>query len=403
MRTNARWLLAGALLSFSSSYGQTFFISIFAGEIMSEFDLSNGQWGGIYSIGTTGSALVMLWAGALTDRFRVKFLGPVFLAMLAFVAVMMALVPGAWALPFIIFGLRFAGQGMISHVAIVAMARWFSATRGKAIALASLGFSIGEAMLPITFVALLAFVSWRSLWVLAAVMALTAIPLLSGLLKRERTPQSVVTGRESFGMHGKHWTRKDALGHWLFWLMLPSITAPGMFGTALFFQQVHLAETKGWELTHFVALFPLFTSVTVVSMLVYGWAIDRWGCGRLIPVFQIPMAVAFLFFGLGDSLVMAALGFILMGLMQGGAATLSGAFWSEFYGTRHLGSVKALATSMMVFGSALGPGLTGLLIDRGINFEDQMVFIAGYVLVVCGLTYFAMKWSTRYEGFEITG
>ena len=76
---NARWLAAGALLTFMSGFGQTFFISIFAGEIRAEFGLSHGEWGAIYAMGTTASAVVMVWAGALADRFRARTLGPIIL------------------------------------------------------------------------------------------------------------------------------------------------------------------------------------------------------------------------------------------------------------------------------------------------------------------------------------
>ncbi|MCH9825026.1 MAG: MFS transporter, partial [Alphaproteobacteria bacterium] len=83
LRLNVRWLAAGALLMFMSSFGQTFFISIFAGEIRAEFGLSHGEWGGIYALGTLASAIVMVWSGGLTDRFRVRTLGPVVLVCLA--------------------------------------------------------------------------------------------------------------------------------------------------------------------------------------------------------------------------------------------------------------------------------------------------------------------------------
>ena len=87
---NKRWLLAGGLISLSSSYGQTFFISIFAGEIMAEFDLSDGQWGGYYSAGTTASAIVMLWGGILSDRFRAGTLAAIVLVGLAIACLFMA-------------------------------------------------------------------------------------------------------------------------------------------------------------------------------------------------------------------------------------------------------------------------------------------------------------------------
>ena len=77
---NATWLGAGVLLTFLSSFGQTFFISIFAGEIRAEFGLGHGAWGGLYPLGTTLSAIVMIWAGGLTDIFRVRVLGPAVLS-----------------------------------------------------------------------------------------------------------------------------------------------------------------------------------------------------------------------------------------------------------------------------------------------------------------------------------
>ena len=64
--------------------------------------------------------------------------------------------------------------------------------------------------------------------------------------------------------------------------------------------------------------------------------------------------------------------------MQGTATT---AFWAVFYGTRNLGAIKAAAAALMVFGSAIGPGITGALIDLGIDFPDQMIPIAAFYFV----------------------
>ena len=393
-KTNARWLLAGGLLAFGSGYGQTFFISIFAAEIMGTFNLSHGEWGGIYSLGTTASAIIMLWAGGLSDHFRARTLGAVFLALLATACLLMSQVSAIWALPFAIFALRFTGQGMLSHIAVVAVSRWFTVARGKALAVSSLGFSIGQALLPLIFVSLLAFIDWRQLWVLAAGITVLMIPILFLLLNKERTPKSIAATSETLGMMGRHWTRRQTLSHGLFWLALPAVIAPATFSTALFFQQVHLADTKGWEHSQFVALFPLYTLVSIGTTMLTGWAVDRWGTARLLPWYQIPMALSFLVFSYGDTLTMAAVAFVLMALMNGAGAVLASTFWPEFYGTRHLGSIKALATSVMVLGSAIGPAISGILIDKGINFADQMIGIAIYVIFASALAWLAMR---RYK------
>src|SRR6056297_1202126 len=333
LRDNAPWLAAGVLLTFLSSFGQTYFISVFAGEIRGAFDLSHGQWGGIYSLGTTASALVMVWAGGLTDLFRVRVLAPVVLVAMTLACLAMALNPVWWLLPVIVFALRFTGQGMMSHLAVVAMARWFVASRGKALSVATLGNALGEAILPLTFASLLIAHDWRSLWVVAAMFAVLGIPFLLLLLRRERTPQSWARTSQSLGMEGRHWTRRQTLGHFLFWFMVPALLGPSAFNTAFFFHQVHIAEIKQVSHVELVAMFPLYTAVSIAAMVLSGWALDRLGTARLMPLSQVPMVFAFLLFAQADGPIAMVLAFFFLALTTGANTTLPNAFWAEFYGT----------------------------------------------------------------------
>ncbi len=380
LRENSRWLVAGAMLSFLSSFGQTFFIAVFSGEIRNAFGLSNGAWGGIYSLGTTCSAIAMVWAGGLTDHYRSRALGAFVLCCLAAACLFMALNPVAALLPVVIFTLRFFGQGMTSHIAVVSMSRWFVATRGKALSVAGIGVAMGEAVLPITFVSLLLVVDWRLLWVVAAVIAIVAIPALFALLREERTPQSMAETDQSVGMEGRNWRRNEVLRTRLFWFMVPALLGPPAFSTAFFFHQVHYAGVKGWEHLSLVAMFPVFTAVGVASMIASGWAIDRFGTPRVLPWFQLPAAAAFVFFAQAGTLGGACLGLVCLGLTQGMQSTLPNAFWAEFYGTRHLGSIKAMGAAVMVFGTAIGPGLTGVLIDAGVSIDTQYLGVAVYFI-----------------------
>ncbi|GGX39772.1 MFS transporter [Tateyamaria omphalii] len=381
LKSNQQWLAAGALLTLLSSFGQTFFISIFAAQIQGDYSLSHGDWGAIYGLGTAASAVVMIWAGGLTDRFRARSLGVVVLVLLAGSCLLMAINPYAALLPIVIFALRLTGQGMTSHIAIVAMARWFVASRGRALAVATLGFSLGEAVLPLLFVALMAFLDWRVLWLLAAAIALLGVPILWRLLGEERTPQSMAGENQSFGMKARHWTRTDTLGHPLFWFMVPALVGPAAFNTAFFFQQVYFAEIKGWSHLSLVALFPIYTVVGIAAMILSGIALDRYGTARLIPFFQLPMVVAFVTFSVAQSLAAAAIGFVFLALTTGANSTLPNAFWAEFYGTRHIGAIKAMAAAVMVLGSAIGPGLTGGLIDFGVDLNVQYMGVAAYFLL----------------------
>ncbi len=385
LRLNWLFLLAGFLLTFTSSYGQTYFISLFAGEIKADFGLSDGQWGGIYTIGTTLSAITMVWAGVLTDRFRVRVLALCVMLGLALACVLMAVNTSWILLVFLIFALRLTGQGMMSQLGAVAMVRWFEATRGKALSLASMGFAVGQAVLPVVFVGLFAVAQWRSLWILAAALIILTIPVIMLLLRQERTPQSMADEAQIAGMNGIHWTRAQMLRSGLFFLMIPMIVGPSAWGTALFFQQVHLVEVKGWELVAFVALMPIYTLSSVTTTFVSGWAIDRFGVSRIVPFHMLPFAASFAVLAYADTIFMAGVGLVIFGLGQGMQGTATSTFWAEYYGTRYIGSIKSVAAALMVFGSAIGPGVTGLLIDLGITFPEQMLPISVYYVIAAGL------------------
>jgi len=378
IRENLPFLGTGVLLSFLSSFGQTFFISIFGGEIREAYGLTNGDWGLIYMIGTGASAVVMVFAGGLADKFRVRSLGIVVILLLASACLFMAFNAVAALLPFVIFALRFTGQGMTTHVATVAMSRWFIATRGRALAVAAFGFMIGEATLPLTMVWLKSFIDWRTLWIGFAVFCVLACFVLYRLLRLERTPQSMADTTQSTGMNGRHWTRHDALRHPLFWAMIPAVMSFSGFGTAFWFHQAHFAEIKGWSHLALVSVFPLGTLALLLSTIAYGWAIDRFGAVRLLPFYLIPLVLAFILHWYAPSLGWTALAVVLLGMAGGGQSTLLNACWAEFYGTKHIGSIKSAAAALMVLGSAIGPGLSGWLIDRGIGFEVQQL---GYAAI----------------------
>lgn len=379
LRENVRWLSAGVLLTYLSSFGQTFFIALFAADIQSAFNLSHGGWGSMYTVGTTASAIVMVWAGRQADIFRVRTLGAMSLVALAMACLAMAFNPWLWLLPFVIFALRLTGQGMMSHIASVAIARWFVATRGGALSIAALGFSIGQALLPIAVVALMTLLDWHVIWILCAGIALLGVPILLTLLAKERTPASMAQSNDSLGMRGLHWSRKDMLRHPLFWLMVPAILGPSAFNTAFFFHQVHYSTVIGISTLQMVSYFPFFTVITVIAMIAIGVLVDRFGTARLLPFHQIPMVAAFAIFA--THILGLGWGFFFMALTAGAQSTLIAAFWAEFYGTAHLGAIKAVAAAVMVLGSAIGPGLTGILIDLGIGIETQYIWVAVYFVV----------------------
>lgn len=387
---NAKFLIAGMLLTLNSSFGQTFFISIFAAQIMASYALTDGEWGILYTLGTTASAIVMFWVGALTDHFRARSLAWFIMPGLAGACVAMAYNTSVLGLVAVVFFLRVLGQGMIFQLATVSMARWFASRRGTALSISGMGFWLGQASLPPIFAFLLLRLDWHFLWLVAAAIVLASFPIVLWLLKLERTPQSLAQEIQSVGMGERHWTRRDVLRSRFFWMLAPLLIGLPAWGTALLFQQVHIAEVKGWPLVDYLALIPMMTLVAVAVTLTTGAAVDRFGSGLLLKVFPLFWIAGFVLLTFASTLLAAALAFIVFGIATGMQATLITAFWAEYFGTRHLGAIKATSASIMVLGSALGPGISGQLIDWGFSFPDQMLGIAVYFALSMALVWVAV-------------
>jgi len=85
--------------------------------------------------------------------------------------------------------------------------------------------------------------------------------------------------------------------------------------------------------------------------------------------------------GLGQQPFTMTVFMFLLGCSYGVSSAVFGAIWPELYGTRHLGAIRSIVSAAMVFASALGPGLTGWLIDHRIGFESQLLVMGVYCLV----------------------
>lgn len=382
-RRNAWWLASGLALTFASGFGQTYFISLFAGEIRAAFDLSNGAWGGLYTIATFASAVCLFQFGGLADTVPLARLAAACLVLYALAAVTMAATAGPLMLTLAVFGLRFCGQGMMSHLAMTAMARWFRANRGRALAVAILGFPLGEALYPLLAVRLAEAAGWRTTWLIVAAATVgILLPALFLLLRRGRTPQGEGAGDSAVGMDRRHWTRREVVRHWSLWAILPAVLAPPFIATCAIFHQVHIAELRGYALPTMAAAFPLYAAVSITGTLLGGTVMDRRGPLSVLPLFLLPLTagIALLAVPAGVGIWFAVLAGIAFS--QGIAGTLFGVLWPTLYGTRHIGAIKALTTSAMVFSTAVGPGLTGILIDLGIAFPEQAPVLAAYCLAV---------------------
>jgi MFS family permease len=381
LRDNARWVAGGFLLTFFSSFGQTYFISLSAGDIRAEYGLSHGGFGTLYMLATLASAATLPQLGKIVDRISVASTVLLAAPVLAVACILMAWSSSLVLLVLAVYLLRLFGQGMFTHIAMTAMGRWFAAQRGRAISLTAIGVNLGEAVFPISFVGVAALLGWRGSWLLAAgVLLVVALPVIYGLLKVERTPQSVALDPDRPA--ARDWTRAEVVRDPLFWASLSGVLAPPFIGTTIFFHQVYLSELRGWEPSVFAASFAIMSSMTILFALIAGQLVDRFSATRLLPSFLVPLSLSCFVLASTDAPWGAYAFMALMGISYGFSSTLFGALWPELYGSKHLGGIRSLIVAFMVFATAMGPGLTGALIDAGISYPGQIAAMGVYSVAV---------------------
>lgn len=394
---NRKFIAFGFLMTLGSSFGQTYFIGIFGPEIQAEFDLSHTAWGTIYMIGTLASAALLPWTGKQIDRLDLRVYTTLACVFLIGACGFISLVNSTTMLVLAIFLLRQSGQGLMSHIGVTSMARYFDAERGRAIAIVTLGYALGEAVLPVLAVLAIAWVGWRWSYVGAALLlAVGIIPaalwLLKGHADRHRQHLSWLAERtRSGGDGGRSWTRAEVLRDARFYLLLPGVLAPAMVLTGMFFHHLTLADAKGWSHTWITSAYAAYAVATSFASLASGPLIDRFGATWLVRLLLLPLILAMIIISEFDNPWAVWPYMILGGINTGIAYTAVTALWAELYGVAHMGAVKSLTTALSVFATGLGPVTMGILMDFGISIERVCLAFAGYaalgaVLIVVALS-----------------
>ena len=383
-----RFLLFGFLMSFWSSLGQTFFISLFSSEIRADLGLSHGGFGSYYAIATTASALTLFWLGKLADTVSVPRLSVMTLGGVCLAALHFSTVSSVVMLTIGIYFLRLSGQGMMYHVYSTAVTRRYVEVRGRALAISGFGMNAAEALFPVIVILGLSVFDWRFLWMMLPIFAFFSFAPAIGFLTR-RTPFQDGPGRtqqpdteipeipeeteQAPSLRRREVMRDSAFWAVIIWLMM----IPGFTITGLFFHQIHIASEKGIPLFIWSSNYIWYALAAVCGALISGILVDRFNAHRSAVLAQIPMILACLVLMMSDSLIMLAVFFALFGCAGGMGQPLVNALLAERYSTKWLGEIKALASPLNVFSSALSPAVMGILFDYGAGLNTVLGLLLG--------------------------
>ena len=363
-------IIFGFIFTFFSSFGQSFFIGLFNSSIRADLSITHGQFGSIYALATLVSSFSLIWIGKKIDDFALIKFSFFVIFLLFFSSIFFSFINNIYLLLVGIFFLRLSGQGLMSHTATTSISRYFSLNRGKALSVTWLGLSAAEFIMPITIVFFLSIYSWRSIWLSIGLLIIIFLPLLSFLTIKKIK----LSSREEKNVNLKKnniisWKRREILLDPKFYLISLVMLALPTINTGVFVYQSFILESKGWGDFVIAKSFMFYAILSVGTLFIAGPLVDKFTSRKLLPYMNIPSLLAMIILFYFDNYFFAYFVLGLMGISNGLANVLGSSTWAEIYGVKYIGSIKALTTSMMVFSTAFGTAIFGIVIDFGYSIE----------------------------------
>ena len=339
---HASHLTFGAMLMAMSSFGQTYFVSLYGQDFREAFGLTDGGLGGLYAIGTVMSAITLTWAGRLIDYTTTRRFTLAVTLLLLTACLLVSGAQAAWMLCIGFYFLRLGGQGLMVHTALTATARQFPLDAGKALGAIALGLSLAQAVFPVIAVQISALTGWRAAWGINAGMLVAGVGVALMFLPRgkEKPLRTFRKRGEEKEKEAPVWRNRNLL------LALPVVLASPFITTGFFFHQARLAQEKGWEL----------------------------------PWFLMPQALAMLALWLSNGQWVTPFYLIMTGVSSAIASTLATALWVQLFGPAQLARVRSAVEAGTVIASGASPVIMGVLIDNHVTLHLQALFCLVYIL-----------------------
>ena len=228
---------------------------------------------------------------------------------------------------------------------------------------------------------------WRLLWQGISILIIIILPLLIFTTIRNinfesRAENKKINKNSNTIRKIKDWTRREVISDFKFYIITLTMQVFPTICTGVFVYQSYITESKSWGNFVFAQAFMAYSIVSLITLLTAGFLVDKFSSRKLVSFINIPLIFALFVLVFFDHPYTAFIFLGLSGASNGLANVLGSSTWAELYGVRFIGSIKALTTAIMVFSTALGTAIFGVLIDQGFTIEGIALTCACYIILV---------------------
>jgi predicted MFS family arabinose efflux permease len=379
---NKKVIIFGFIFTFFSSFGQSFFLGLFNAPIRNELGISHGQFGTIYASATICSSLLLIWVGKKIDDYRILNYSFFVIILLFFSSLAFSFINSIYFLAFGIFLMRLSGQGLMSHASTTTISRFFEKSRGKALSTVWFGLSTAEFVLPVLITYFFVIYSWRTVWQGIAILIILILPfvILNTIKTINLDSREIDNSPNLKKVKIKNWRRRDVIKDYRFYIVSLNMLAMPWMATGIFVYQSFISDSKMWDVYTIPKAFMVYSITSIITLFSSGYLVDKFTSRKLIPIMNIPLLIAMIVLFKNQHEIYAYVFLGLVGISNGFGNILGSSTWAEIYGVKYIGSIKALTTAFMVFATAFGTAVFGVLIDRGFTIENIAFICIAYII-----------------------
>ena len=379
---NKKIIIFGFIFTFFSSFGQSFFLGLFNAPIRNELGITHGQFGNLYATATICSSLMLIWVGKKIDDYKLIHYSLFVIILLFLSSLFFSFINSIYFLAVGIFLMRFSGQGLMSHTSATAITRFFEKSRGKALSTIWFGLSSAEFILPVLVTYLFVIYSWRTVWQGIAILVILFLPLVILNTIRSINLDSREDQKTNLKkIKIKNWKRKEVIKDYRFYIISLNMLAMPWIATGIFVYQSYITDSKLWSTYTIPKAFMVYSITSIITLFSSGFLVDKFTSRKLIPVMNIPLLFAMIVLFYFQNEIYAYFFLGLIGVSNGLANVLGSSTWAEIYGVKYIGSIRALTVALMVFATAFGTAVFGILIDHGFSIE-RIAFVSGAYVII---------------------
>jgi MFS family permease len=389
------WIITivAAIGLFFSGPGQTYSISLFIEDYVHDFGWSRTMISTHYSIATLAAGLLLPLVGKAVDAQGHRKMMTFTAAMLGLVCLWMSFITKPEMLIVGFFLLRLLGQGSMSLIPSTLVPQWFVRNRGKALSLMSLGNVAASTLFPPLNNIFITHMGIRFTWRIWAALLIIFMAPIGWIFVRNRPEdmgclpdgkaisndtQNALEDAKSDYDNEYPWTLKEAMKTHAFWLMLFCMIFPSMINTGITFHMVSIVGEKGFSSTFAAFILSFIALIQVPLTFIAGHFIDKAKVHHVKAVNYGILFIAILFLLYGHSKSLLLLYGMLHGIFVIFDLVSTNVLWPNYYGRKHIGSIRSITMTAFVIGSALGPLPFGYAYDIFGGYREILLIMMAF-------------------------